>query len=85
MITCFPPTVQTKRNTSVASTTKRRGFVFPPGHRIRIIGFINSVISKYALPGKKRSSSSTFLAKKQKIQHQMKLLQQKRKPRLHMT
>lgn len=63
---CFPPTVQAKRDTSVATTTKRREFVFPPGHRIRITGFINSVKSKYALTGKKQSSFSTFPAKKQK-------------------
>ena len=41
--------------------------VFPPGHRMRITDFINSVKSKFALAGKKRSSSSTFSAKKQKI------------------
>ena len=63
---CFPPTVQARRDTS-ATTSMHRKFVFPPGHRIRITDFINSVKSKFALAGKKRSSSSTFSAKKQKI------------------
>ena len=47
-------------------TSMHRKFVFPPGHRIRITDFINFVKSKFALAGKKRSSSSTFPAKKQK-------------------
>ena len=60
---CFPPTVQGRGNTSLATISKQRKFVFPPGHRIRIMDFINSVKSKFALTGKKRSSSSTFAAK----------------------
>jgi len=63
---CFPPTAQGRNDTSVATASKQRKFVFPPGHRIRITDFINSAKSKYALTGKKRSSSSTFSAKKQK-------------------
>ena len=62
---CFPPTVQARRDTSATTSTHRK-FVFPPGHRIRITDFINSVKAKFALAGKKRSSSSTFSAKKQK-------------------
>ena len=58
---CFPPTVQARRDTSTTTSTYRK-FVFPPGHRIRITDFINYVKSKFALAGKKRSSS-TFSAK----------------------
>ena len=62
---CFPPTVQGRND---ASILKQRKFVFPPGHRIRITDFINSVKSQYsAVFGKKRScSSACSAARKQK-------------------
>ena len=63
---CFPPTV--RKDDSIPPllvSAKCRQFVFPPGHRIRITDFINSVKSSYASTGKKRPSPTTFLAKKQ--------------------
>ena len=70
---CFPPTIVKSEGRDDSSpalpSAKCRPFVFPPGHRIRIIDFINSVKSKYVLSGKKRPSSTTFPAKKQKPSH----------------
>jgi len=58
--------VQVRGDASLATISKQMKFVFPPGHRIGIMDFINSVRSKCAVTGKKRSSSSTFAAKKPK-------------------